>query len=117
MPPLAWLGLQVVEDSPLHTAIICWHLACGAEDEAWVAYHHSMMAGVAPDDEMGNFDIAMDWAMGNFSVHQARSGSSIAALVLAAHPHVCARSSWIRTPVPSSATTTRYAANCGCTRA
>ena len=74
------------------------------------------VAGVAPDDEMGNFDIAMDWAMGNFSVHQARSGSSIAALVQA-HPHVCARSSWIRTPAPSSATTTRYAANCGCTRA
>ena len=73
------------------------------------------VAGVVPDDEMGNFDIAMDWAMGNFSVHQARSGSSITALVRA-HPR-CARSSWIRTPVPSSATTTRYAANCGCTRA
>lgn len=28
------------------------------------------VAGVAPEDEMGNFDLALDWAVGNFAVHQ-----------------------------------------------
>jgi hypothetical protein len=28
------------------------------------------VAGVAPEDEMGNFDIALEWAVGNFAVHQ-----------------------------------------------
>ena len=39
----------VVEDTPLHTAMICWHLAEGLVDEAWLAYHHARQSGCPPD--------------------------------------------------------------------
>lgn len=42
-------AVGATEDAPLHTAIICWHLAEGRTDEAWPAYHHARIAGCPPD--------------------------------------------------------------------
>jgi hypothetical protein len=42
-------AIGVKEDTPLHTAMICWHVAQGATEEAWVAYHHARNVDCAPD--------------------------------------------------------------------
>lgn len=40
---------RVIEDAPLHTAIICWQVASGLTEEAWRAYEQSRRDGVDPD--------------------------------------------------------------------
>jgi pentatricopeptide repeat protein len=41
--------LSVVEDAPLHTAVICWHLEHDQADAAWKIYHESRVRGIQPD--------------------------------------------------------------------